>query len=113
MTPARKLESWAADLERAYAGLQTSAHQNGLSLGSETLERVVREMRDAAHDADRAEVREVDDDRLVTVCDACLTASCWLGAFYCGGARTAGTKDLPIRALKALRRESPDYWRPR
>lgn len=53
----------------------------------------------------------LDDDRLVTVCDACLQASCWQGLFYCDAYKTAGTVDKPIRELRSLNREHPDYWR--
>jgi chromosome segregation ATPase len=46
----------------------------------------------------------------VTVCDACLCASCWQGAFYCEGAATAGTREMTRDALRTLARESPHYW---
>lgn len=56
-----------------------------------------------------------DDLRLVTVCSACLCASCWLGEFYCEKAksgRQAGTKQMTVAELRALDREHPDYWKP-
>ena len=52
-----------------------------------------------------------DTDRLVTVCSACLCASCWQGIFYCQDYKTAGTMRLPVSELHALGREHPDYWR--
>lgn len=51
------------------------------------------------------------DDRLVTVCDHCLCASCWNGIFMCSKSQTAGTTRLPISRLRELGREHPDHWR--
>ena len=51
-----------------------------------------------------------DDNRLVTVCDACLQASCWRGIFYCDEYKTAGTVDKTVKELTALGREHPSYW---
>jgi epoxyqueuosine reductase QueG len=51
-------------------------------------------------------------ERTVTVCDACLQASCWQGHFYCDEYRTAGTKELTISELKKLGREHSSYWKP-
>ena len=53
-----------------------------------------------------------EDNRLVTVCAACLQASCWLGEFYCQDYKTANVTKLTIRQLKALALEHPDYWKP-
>lgn len=50
------------------------------------------------------------DDWLVTVCDRCLTASCWHGEFYCSEYKTAGTKEMRASELRTLDRESPDYF---
>jgi len=52
----------------------------------------------------------VSIDTEVTVCDACLCASCWQGIFYCAKARTAGTTKKTVAFLLGLNRESPDYW---
>jgi hypothetical protein len=54
---------------------------------------------------------------LVTVCEACKHASCWLGAFMCEGSLSAGAVALTIGALVLLRErgethESPSYWKP-
>lgn len=49
-------------------------------------------------------------DRLVTVCSACLCASCWHGELMCGDARGGDTVDLPVRELRRLRREHPSYY---
>lgn len=46
----------------------------------------------------------------ITVCSACLCASCWQGAFYCDEAKTAGTVQKTRAQLEALGRESPHYW---
>ena len=53
-----------------------------------------------------------EDDRLVTVCEACLTAACWLGEFYCQGYMDADTVQKTVRELRELGREHPDYWKP-
>jgi hypothetical protein len=49
-------------------------------------------------------------DRRITVCDQCLQASCWLGIFMCQESKFAGTCEKTVRELRALGRESPDYW---
>jgi hypothetical protein len=51
-----------------------------------------------------------EDDRLVTVCAACLRASCWQGKFYCQQYRTAGTRRMHVSELRALDREHSFYW---
>jgi hypothetical protein len=53
-----------------------------------------------------------DDLRLVTVCSACLCASCWLGEFGCQEYKTASTKQMTVAELRALDREHSDYWKP-
>lgn len=50
------------------------------------------------------------DERRVTVCDACQTATCWEGLFMCENARIAGTKELTVRELRQLNLEHPSYW---
>ncbi len=47
----------------------------------------------------------------VTVCDACLQASCWQGEFMCDNARSAGTVEKTIKELKELNLEHYSYWR--
>lgn len=49
-------------------------------------------------------------DRLVTVCDKCLQASCWQAKFFCDNAETAGTIDLPVSRLRELDLEHESYW---
>lgn len=49
-------------------------------------------------------------DYLVTVCDACLRASCWHGEFYCDGSRGAGTKDIPASELVKMGSEHPSNF---
>ena len=44
-------------------------------------------------------------DRMVTVCAACLCASCWHGEFYCSEAQTAGAVEKPVRELRRLKLE--------
>lgn len=52
------------------------------------------------------------DDYYVTVCDACLRASCWHDYSPCRHAREAGTTELLVSVLRAMRRESPQHWTP-
>ena len=47
---------------------------------------------------------------MITVCDACLTASCWYGEHMCQASQGAGTVNLPIETLRGLGREHEDYW---
>lgn len=47
----------------------------------------------------------------VTVCDHCLKASCWAGAYYCEHYTIAGTVALPVYTLEWLNLESKDHWR--
>ncbi len=55
---------------------------------------------------------EVDmSDDVITVCDNCLTASCWLGEFYCEQYKTAGTVEKTVAELKELNLEHSDYWK--
>lgn len=49
-------------------------------------------------------------DYPVTVCAACLQASCWLGIFMCEQARGAGTVEKTVAELRDLKREHPSYW---
>jgi hypothetical protein len=46
----------------------------------------------------------------VTVCSECLRASCRKWILPCEAVHTASTVDLPVQALKALRREDPTWW---
>ncbi len=53
----------------------------------------------------------VQTERTVTVCDACLRASCWQGRFYCDESHTtAGLTEKTVAELEALGREHPEYW---
>lgn len=49
-------------------------------------------------------------DYLVTICDACLRASCWHGIFFCDAAAAAGTRDIPAKELRKLYAEHPSYY---
>jgi len=49
-------------------------------------------------------------ERLITVCDACLCASCWHGIFLCEDYQTAGTVQKTPRELRKLDREHPSYY---
>lgn len=48
----------------------------------------------------------------VTVCSACLRASCWQAKFFCDDYRSAGTKRLTRQGLFDLATgEHPSYWK--
>lgn len=49
--------------------------------------------------------------RAVTVCDACLQASCWQGLFFCNKAHAAGTVERSVEELIKLDLEHPSYWK--
>jgi hypothetical protein len=50
-------------------------------------------------------------EKLITVCSACLRASCWQGVHYCEKAGDSATIQLARSKLIALRREHPSFWR--
>lgn len=52
------------------------------------------------------------DDKMVTVCDACMRACCWQGEFMCDYADMAGTVERTVAQLRAGRHgENESYWR--
>lgn len=51
-----------------------------------------------------------DDARVVTVCDECLTASCWHGEFMCDASKNAGIVEKTVGELNALKYEHPDNY---
>lgn len=52
-----------------------------------------------------------EDIRTVTVCDSCLRAACWQGAFYCEDSHTtAGLIEKTVAELEVLGLEHPQYW---
>lgn len=48
--------------------------------------------------------------KTITVCDQCLTASCWHGEFMCSGSPNAGTVEKTRAELRRLNREHPDNY---
>jgi hypothetical protein len=50
------------------------------------------------------------NDRLVTVCAACLCASCWHGEFMCYEAIGANTVQRTVGELRKLNREHPSAY---
>jgi hypothetical protein len=48
--------------------------------------------------------------RRITVCSACLQASCWQAIFMCERSQTANVTQRTEEELAALGREHPDYW---
>lgn len=50
-------------------------------------------------------------NRSITVCSACLCASCWQGLFYCDEAKGAGTTQKTVgELLEGNVRESLEHW---
>lgn len=49
-------------------------------------------------------------DWTITVCDACLTATCWQGEFYCEKAKGAGTREMTIAEARQRNQENPTWW---
>jgi len=47
----------------------------------------------------------------ITVCDKCLTSSCWQGLFMCDDSKFAGTVEKTIDELKELNLEHSSYWK--
>lgn len=52
------------------------------------------------------------DKLMITVCDKCLTASCWKGIFLCYESDHAGTTEKSYRELLCLDLEHPCYFSP-
>ena len=52
----------------------------------------------------------MNETDVVTVCSACLQASCWQGIFYCDNAKRAGTTTRTVAQLRRLNLEHPSYW---
>jgi hypothetical protein len=53
----------------------------------------------------------MSDNDLITVCAACLQASCWQGMFMCQQSQSANITQRTRRQLKALDLEHPSYWK--
>jgi hypothetical protein len=51
------------------------------------------------------------EDDLITVCDNCLTASCWQGEFYCENYKSAGTTQKTRAELRERKMEHESYWK--
>lgn len=48
--------------------------------------------------------------RLITVCDRCLCASCWHGEIFCDEYQLAGTVQKTVAELRKLNREHPHHY---
>lgn len=57
-------------------------------------------------------VAKLEENPLITVCDACLQASCWHGIFMCDRSQSAGITQKRRSELEQLGLEHPDYWLP-
>lgn len=51
-----------------------------------------------------------ESNRIVTVCAACLQASCWHGELMCDAAKRAGVVDKTVAELNALGLEHPSHY---
>ncbi len=49
-------------------------------------------------------------EKMITVCDHCLMASCWLGDFMCEDYQFAGTVEMTREELEELGLENPTFW---
>jgi len=52
----------------------------------------------------------LDENKIVTVCANCLTASCWQGEFYCDEYRNTGTTEKTVKELRELNLEHESFW---
>lgn len=52
----------------------------------------------------------ISNTKIIQVCSACLTASCWHGEFMCDNSRGAGTVLKTVGELRRLTGEHPDNW---
>jgi len=53
---------------------------------------------------------ELKDTDLITVCEECLTASCWHGEFMCDNAVNANIIQKTVKELMGLNLEHEDNW---
>jgi hypothetical protein len=53
----------------------------------------------------------MNDYDLITVCAACLQASCWQGIFMCQQSQNANIVQKTRRELRLLNLEHPSYWK--
>lgn len=49
-------------------------------------------------------------DKIIQVCSACGTASCWYGEFMCNVADTAGLEMKTVSELSKDKKENAHYW---
>lgn len=52
----------------------------------------------------------MNETDLITVCDKCLTATCWQGHFMCDEAQNAGITQKTVAELRVLGYENPSHW---
>lgn len=61
---------------------------------------------------------KLKDDDIITVCNNCFRACCWIGEFMCDESYGAGTFDLPVKILRLIQPildqgiggEHEEYW---
>jgi hypothetical protein len=78
--------------------------------GSPVLNQTISYVRESTRFAGAGGVL-VSARRMITVCDACLQASCWQGIFMCYESRNAGIVQMPETTLRRLGLEHPSYWK--
>lgn len=54
--------------------------------------------------------KELFENKLIEVCDECLTASCWHGEHMCDKSKEAGTVLKTVTELVPLGLESTRHW---
>jgi hypothetical protein len=52
----------------------------------------------------------INENKLIQVCDHCLTAACWYGEYYCDYSKNAGLTLKTVKELRKLNRENEEYW---
>ena len=55
-------------------------------------------------------MNENDQDRLITVCSACLRATCWHAEMHCGRHREAGVVTRTVGELQQINAEHPSRY---
>lgn len=53
---------------------------------------------------------QLSEADVITVCSACMQASCWNGISYCNNAYYADMTTRTVAQLRQLGREHPTYW---
>ena len=120
MTATEVLEGQKEMLAGFDAAAQAAVKRTGLSQEAidESLDMLCRrhgvptraELREMQRPWPQKPDQTLQDTDQITVCDACLQASCWMGHFYCDEYKDAGTTVKTVAELRQLDREHQSYW---